>query len=142
MPPTLPCLVLLAASLCVGGLSRAMAQGPSALRRVLEAVRAQPDLIRQTNVELPRRDLKAAGIICRAALHGEDWQLMGGGRAPIPTQQRRSQFAHRCRAHLVRCPRAQARVHRLGQLSRAPDNFLHQRAKYSREANIHWSRDP
>ena len=95
MPPTLPCLVLLAASLCVGGLSRAMAQGPSALRRVLEAVRAQPDLIRQTNVELPRRDLKAAGIICRAALHGEDWQLMGGGRAPIPTQQRRSQFAHR-----------------------------------------------
>jgi hypothetical protein len=119
MRATLPCLVLLAASLCAGGLLPAIGEGTLGLVEVLEAVKGEPDLVRQIDVELRRSDVKPAGIVSIATLHGEEWRLLGAERTHFDVQ-----------------------VDRLGQLGRAPDNLLFQRAKYFREGKFRRNWDP
>jgi hypothetical protein len=58
----------LPASLCAGGLLPAIAEGTLALAGALEAVKAEPELVRQTDVELHRRDLNLA---CIPVVHGQ-----------------------------------------------------------------------
>src|SRR6185295_12661873 len=60
---------------------RALAQGNMGLDEVMEAVKTAPQLIGQIEVEVRRRDLKIAGMVCMAASHGNEWRLLGGGRA-------------------------------------------------------------
>jgi hypothetical protein len=133
-----PCLVLLAASLCAGELSPAIAEKTLGLAEVLEAVKDEPDLVRQIDVELRRRDLKPVAILCSAAVHGEEWRLLGGSRA-APYQCTIGDRALRIDAERTYFD---AQGHRLGQLGKAPDSLLFQRAKYFREGKFRWSWDP
>jgi len=81
MRATMRYLVVLTARHCAGGLLPAIAEGTIALAEVLEAVKAEPELVRRIDVEPRRRDLKLADIACVAALHGQEWRLLGSGRA-------------------------------------------------------------
>lgn len=108
------------------------------LVEVLEAVKSEPQLVSQIEVELRRRDLKAPGIVCVAARHGNQWRLLGGGRA-APYECRIGDRTLRIDAQ-----RTYFDIHgrKLGQLGQAPDNLLFNRAKFFREGNFRWTWSP
>jgi hypothetical protein len=116
----------------------ALAQGNMGLDEVMEAVKTAPQLIGQIEVEVRRRDLKIAGMVCMAASHGNEWRLLGGGRA-APYECRIGDLTLRIDAQRTYFD---AQGHRLGELGRAPDHMLLNRAKYFRERDFRWTWSP
>ena len=57
------------------------AGGSLPLDEVLTAVAKAPKLVGEIQAELDKSDLKAGGVICGAARHGNQWKYLGGGRA-------------------------------------------------------------
>jgi hypothetical protein len=59
----------------------AYAGGSLPLEEVLTAVAKAPKLVAEIQAELDKNGLKAAGVICGGARHGNIWKYLGGGRA-------------------------------------------------------------
>ena len=126
------------AGLCVIWTAPARAPGSLGLDEVLGAVSAAPELVRQIEVELRKRDLKIGDVICVAARHGNHWKHLGGGRAA----------PYECsigdRVLKIDAERTYYDIngHKLGQLGQAPDKRLFERAKSFRESNVRWAWSP
>ena len=131
-------LVLALAGLCTIWGSPAWSEGSLGLGEVLDAVKSEPQLVSQIEVELRRRDLKGAGIVCIAARHGNQWRFLGGGSAaPYEcTIGDRTVKIDAVRTYF------DANGHRLGQLGQTPDNLLFNRAKFFREGDFRWTWSP
>ena len=126
------------AGLCLVRALSASAQVSLGLDQVLDAVRGDPELVRQIEVELRKRDLKAPGVACSAAQHGSEWRLLGSGRA-APYECRIGERSLRIDA--VRTY-FDANGHRLGPPGRATGDMLFNRARYFREGNFRWTWSP
>jgi len=130
--------VLAASLLRLGGCCRPLRQEPSPLRGKLEAVKAEPELVRQidpsctgaiSNSPIPRASS------CRAKNAGS-W----AGR-PTNAASAIALLRGHARAHLCRLPRG----HRRGAsawAARRPPHVLFVRAKYFRDVKFRWSWDP
>jgi hypothetical protein len=129
---------LIVAGLCAIWASPAWSEGSIALGEVLEAVKNEPQLVSQIEVEVRRRDLKVAGLVCIAARHGNQWRFLGGGRAA----------PYECsigdRSLRIDADRTYYDINgrKLGQLGQAPDKLLFDRAKSFRETHIRWTWSP
>src|SRR5581483_7341193 len=123
------------AGACLVGVGPACAEGSLALAELLEVVKGEPRLVGQIEVEVRRRDLKVSQIVCSAARHGNQWRLLGGGRAaPYEcTIGNRTVRIEAVRTYF------DGNGHRLGQLGQAPDNLLFTRARSFREGNFSWT---
>jgi hypothetical protein len=130
-------LVLALAGLGAIWSSPASSEGSLGLGEVLEAIKSEPQLVSQIEVEVRRRDLKVPGIVCIAAGHGNQWRFLGGGRA-APYE-----CAIGDRTLRIDADRTYYDINgrKLGQLGQAPDKLLFDRAKSFRETHIRltWS---
>jgi hypothetical protein len=126
------------AGLCVIWIMPASGEGSLGLVEVLEAVKAEPQLVSQIEVELRKRDLKVPGIGCIAARHGNQWRLLGGGRA-APYECRIGDRTLRIDAERTYFD---ANGHRLGQPGHVADHVLFNKAKFFRERNFRWTWSP
>ena len=113
-------------------------EGSLALAEVLEAVKSEPQLVSQIEVELRKRDLKVPEIVCIANRHGNQWRLLDGGRA-APYECSIGDRSLRIDAERVYFD---ANGRKLGQLGQAPDNLLFNRAKFFREGKFRWTWSP
>jgi hypothetical protein len=108
------------------------------LDEVLQAVRSEPKLVSEIEVERRKHDLKVPEIVCIAARHGNQWRFLGGGRAA----------PYECtigdRTVTIEAERIYYDVNgrKLGQLGQAPDKLLFDRAKYFREIKFRWTWRP
>ncbi len=118
--------------------SPASCEGSLGLGEVLEAIKSEPQLVSQIEVEVRRRDLKVSGIACIAAQHGNQWRFLGGGRA-APYQCTIGDRTLRIDADLTYYD---INGRKLGQLGHAPDKLLFDRAKSFRETHIRWTWSP
>jgi hypothetical protein len=59
----------------------AHAEGSLGLDEVITAVAKSPKLVAEIQAELAKNNLKADGVTCIAARHGNHWTYLGGGRA-------------------------------------------------------------
>ena len=59
----------------------AHAEGSLGLDEVITAVAKSPNLVAEIQAELAKNKLKADGVTCIAARHGNQWKYLGGGRA-------------------------------------------------------------
>ena len=122
-------------SFCVSAASAEIRLG---LGEVLEAVKTEPQLVGQIEVELRRRDLKVPEIACVAAQHGDQWRLLGGGRA--------APYACRIGERILRIDAERTYFdgngRKLGQLGQALENVLFNRARFFRERNFRWTWSP
>jgi hypothetical protein len=59
----------------------ARAEGSLGLDEVITAVAKSPNLVAEIQAELAKNGLKAEGVTCIAARHGNHWTYLGGGRA-------------------------------------------------------------
>jgi hypothetical protein len=130
-----PALTLAA---CLIWTTPAWAPGSLGLDDVLQAVRSEPKLVSEIEVELRKRDLKAADVICVAARHGNQWKHLGGGRAaPYEcTIGDRELKVEAERTYL------DSNGRKLGQLGQVPDTRLFERAKSFRETRFRWTWSP
>lgn len=128
--------VLVAVS--AGGLGPACAEGSMPLEAVLAAVKGEPTLVGQIEVELRKRDMKAAQVVCSAGRHGDQWKHLGGGLAAPYDCEIGNRTLH------VEAERTYFDVNgkRLGKLGQAPDNVLFSRAKSFREGHFRWTWEP
>jgi len=130
--------VVALAGLCSFWASPASAEVRLGLGDVLEAVKTEPQLVGQIEVELRRRDLKVPEIACVAAQHSNQWRLLGGGHA--------APYACRIGERTVRIDAERTYFdgngRRLGQLGQAPENVLFNRARFFRERNFRWTWSP
>jgi hypothetical protein len=94
--------------------------------------------VSQIEVELRKRDLKVPEIVCIANRHGNQWRLLGGGRA-APYECSIGDRSLRIDAERVYFD---ANGRKLGQLGQAPDNLLFTRAKFFREGKFRWTWSP
>jgi len=124
--------------LCLVCASPAAGEESLALAEVLEAVKSEPQLVSQIEVELRKRDLKVPEIVCIANRHGNQWRLLGGGRA-APYECSIGDRSLRIDAERVYFD---ASGRKLGQLGQAPDNLLFTRAKFFREGKFRWIWSP
>jgi len=124
--------------LCLVCASPAAGEESLALAEVLEAVKSEPQLVSQIEVELRKRDLKVPEIVCIANRHGNQWRLLGGGRA-APYECSIGDRSLRIDAERVYFD---ANGRKLGQLGQAPDNLLFTRAKFFREGKFRWIWSP
>ena len=124
--------------LCLVCASPAAGEESLALAEVLEAVKSEPQLVNQIEVELRKRDLKVPEIVCIANRHGNQWRLLGGGRA-APYECSIGDRSLRIDAERVYFD---ANGRKLGQLGQAPDNLLFTRAKFFREGKFRWIWSP
>ena len=124
--------------LCLVCTSPAAGEGSLALAEVLEAVKSEPQLVSQIEVELRKRDLKVPEIVCIANRHGNQWRLLDGGRA-APYECSIGDRSLRIDAERVYFD---ANGRKLGQLGQAPDNLLFNRAKFFREGKFRWTWSP
>jgi hypothetical protein len=104
------------------------------LDQVLDAVRGDPELVRQIEVELRKRDLKAPGMACSAAQHGSEWRQLGGGRA-APYECQIGERSLRIDAVRTYFDSNGRRLHATGDM-------LFNRARYFREGNFRWTWSP
>ena len=130
--------VLASACLCAAWALPVSAEGSLPLAEVLDAVKSEPQLVSQIEVELRKRDLKVPSIACIAARHGNQWRLLGGGRA-APYECRIGDRSVRIEAERTYFD---ANGRKLGQLGQAPDNLLFNRAKFFREGKFRWAWSP
>jgi hypothetical protein len=57
------------------------AEGSLGLDEVITAVGKSPKLVAEIQTELAKNNLRADGVTCIAARHGNHWTYLGGGRA-------------------------------------------------------------
>jgi hypothetical protein len=114
------------------------AQVSVGLGEVLDAVKGDPELVRQIEVELRKQDLKAPGIGCVAAAHGSEWRLLAGGRA--------APYECRIGERLLRIDAVRTYFdvsgRRLGQPGQVGAELLLNRARSFREGNFQWTWSP
>jgi hypothetical protein len=116
----------------------AWAPGSLGLEEVLQAVRSEPKLVGEIEVELRKRDLKAADVTCIGARHGNQWKFLSGGRAA----------PYECtigdRELRIEAERTYYDIngHKLGQLGQVPDERLFNRAKSFHETRFSWTWKP
>jgi hypothetical protein len=128
----------LALAACLIWSTPAWAPGSLGLDEVLQAVKSEPKLVSEIEVELRKRDLKVAEVICVAARHGNQWKHLGGGRAA----------PYECtigdRELKIEAERTyyDSNGRRLGQLDQVPDKRLFERAKSFRETKFRWTWSP
>jgi hypothetical protein len=133
-----PGTYLLAAILCGLGATPAWAPVSLGLEEVLVAVKDEPRLAHEVDVELRRRDLRAREIVCVAARHGGHWAHLGGGRAaPYECQI----GDRRLRIEALRTY-YDGNGRRLGRLGEVPDKRLFERARSYRETSFRWTWSP
>jgi hypothetical protein len=132
----MPLLAL--AGLCLVRALSASAQVSLGLGEVLDAVKGDPELVRQIEVELRKQDLKVPGIGCIAAAHGSEWRLLAGGRA-APYECRIGERVLR-----IEAMRTYFDIggRRLGQPGQVTPELLLNRARYFREGNFQWTWSP
>ena len=108
----------------------ASAEGSLGLDEVLAAVAKAPKLFAEIQAELDKNNLKAPGVTCIAARHGNQWKYLGGGRAaPYECEiGKRSITIEADRVYFD--PRGKS----LGDLDKADPK----RAKTFREDNFRW----
>jgi hypothetical protein len=116
----------------------ARAEGSLGLDEVLQAVKSNPRLVTEIDVALRRRDLKVGDVICVAARHGNQWRHLSGGRA-APYQCRIGDQTLVIEAQRSYWDR---RGRRLGELGKAPDQVLFERAVSFRETDFRWTWSP
>ena len=112
----------------------ACAGGSLPLEEVLTAVAKAPNLLAEITAELDKNSLKAAGVICGGARHGNHWKYLGGGRA-APYQceiGKRSITIEADRVYFD--PKGKS----LGNVDRADPK----RAKTFQESNFKWTWTP
>ena len=124
----------------VAGLGVMLAPPASALDNlgldeVLEAVRLEPELVRQIGAELRKSDIKVGEIMCVADRHGSQWKFLGGGSA--------APYACRIGDRTLRIDAVRTYFdvngRKLGQQGQISDAVLFSRAKSFRESPIRWS---
>ena len=71
--------------LCLVWASPAAGEGGLALAEVLEAVKSEPQLVSQIEVELRKRDLKVPGIVCSRRPARQPMAASGRRDVPHPT---------------------------------------------------------
>ena len=137
MPTRPPCVPVAVLAACLWA-SPAAAQGSLGLGEVLEAVKTEPQLVSQIEVELRKRDLKVREITCVAGSHGSEWRLLGGGRA--------APYACQIGDRTIRIDAERtyfdASGRRLGQPGQTADIMLFNKAKFFRERNFRWTWSP
>ena len=112
----------------------AWAPGSLGLDEVLVAVKAQPKLVAEIERELKKDGLKAKGVTCIGARHGNQWTYLGGSRAA----------PYSCvigkRELTIEADRTyyDAQGHNLGDVEHA--SFT--KAKTFRESNFRWTWQP
>jgi hypothetical protein len=123
---------------CAVWTTPAWAPGSLGLDEVLQAVKSDPKLVREIEVELRKRDLKVGEVTCIAARHGNHWKHLGGGRAaPYEcTIGDRELKIDAERTYL------DANGRKLGQLGQAPDQRLFEKARSFRETKFTWTWTP
>ncbi len=123
---------------CLMWATPAWAPGSLGLAEVLAAVKGEPKLVSEIEVELRKRDLKVVDVICVAARHGNQWRHLGGGRAA----------PYECtigdRTLRIDAERTYYDINgrKLGQLGQTPDKRLFDRAKSFRETKLRWTWSP
>lgn len=70
-----------AAAAILLAVSPVRAEGTLGLDEVITAVSKSPKLVAEIQAELAKDNLKADGVTCIAARHGNHWTYLGGGRA-------------------------------------------------------------
>ena len=115
-------------------ISPARAEGTLGLDDVLGAVAKSPKLIAEIQAELARNNLKAGGVTCLAARHGNHWTYLGGGRAAPYECEIGKRTIH------IEADRAyfDERGRLLGDLDKADPKH----AKTFREDNFRWTWTP
>ena len=113
----------------------ARAGGSLGLDEVMNAVRSAPRLVHEIQIELRKTDIKFGEAICVAARHGNQWKLLGGGRA-APYECRIGDRTLKVDADRVYFD---INGRRLGSIGSVSDNVLFTRAKSFQETNIRWS---
>jgi hypothetical protein len=125
---------LMVAGSVAHAISAAWADGTLGLGEVLFAVDKAPKLVEEIEAELGKNSLKAAGVTCLGARHGNHWTYLGGARA-APYQCKIGQHSLRIEADRVYFD---ARGRLLGDL----DHSSPKQAKTFREDNFRWTWTP
>ncbi len=112
----------------------ARAEGTLGLDEVITAVSKSPNLVAEIQAELAKNNLKADGVTCIAARHGNHWTYLGGGRA-APYECEIGKRTIRIEADRVYFDE---RGRLLGDLDKADPK----RAKTFREDNFRWTWTP
>ena len=130
-------LAALLAALAISA-TPAWAPGSLGLDDVLRAVQSEPRLVSEIEVELRKRDLKAADVTCIGVRHGNQWNFLSGGRAAPYDCTIGGRELH------IEAERTYYDIngHRLGQLGQVPDERLYKRAKSFRETRFTWTWKP
>jgi hypothetical protein len=116
----------------------ARAEGSLGLDEVLQAVKANQRLVTEIDVALRRRDIKVREVICIAARHGNQWRHLSGGRV-APYQCEIGDQTLRIEAQVSYWD---ARGRRLGELGKAPERVLFERAVSFRQTEFRWTWKP
>ncbi len=112
----------------------AHAEGSLGLDDVFIAVAKSPKLVAEIQAELAKNNLKADGVTCIAARHGNHWTYLGGGRA-APYECEIGKRTIRIEADRVYFDE---RGRLLGDLDKADPKH----AKTFREDNFRWTWTP
>jgi hypothetical protein len=112
----------------------ARAEGSLGLDEVITAVSKSPNLVAEIQAELAKDSLKADGVTCIGARHGNHWAYLGGGRA-APYECEIGKRTIRIEADRVYFDE---RGRLLGDLDKADPK----RAKTFREDNFRWTWTP
>jgi hypothetical protein len=112
----------------------ARAEGSLGLDEVITAVAKSPKLVAEIQTELAKNSLKAGGVTCIAARHGNHWTYLGGGRA-APYECKIGQRTLKIEADRIYFD---SRGKPLGGL----DSAGPKQAKTFRESNFRWSWAP
>jgi hypothetical protein len=112
----------------------ARAEGSLGLDDVITAVAKSPKLVAEIQAELAKNNLKAEGVTCIAARHGNHWTYLGGGRA-APYECEIGKRTIRIEADRVYFDE---RGRLLGDLDKADPKH----AKTFREDNFRWTWTP
>lgn len=116
------------------GAATAHAEGSLGLDDVFIAVAKSPKLVAEIQAELAKNNLKADGVTCIAARHGNHWTYLGGGRA-APYECEIGKRTIRIEADRVYFDE---RGRLLGDLDKADPKH----AKTFREDNFRWTWTP
>jgi len=127
-------MALTTAALVAFALVPARADGTLGLDEVIAAVAKAPKLVTEIEAELGNNNLKAEGVTCMGARHGNHWTYLGGGRA-APYQCEIGHRTLKIEADRVYFDR---RGKPLGDLDEASPK----RAKTFQESNFRWSWAP
>lgn len=112
----------------------ARAEGSLALVEVLQAVRSNAKLATEIEVQVKKANLKVGDVTCIGGRHGNQWRHLGGGRA-APYECEIGDKQLKIEATRIYFDR---RGKPLGELGKAPDRVLFEKAVSFREIDFRW----